>query len=161
MKSAIRKGFGFGLTSGIITTLGMMIGLERGTHNVSVIVAGIAVIAITDALSDSFAIFMADEAERDSEKSKWEETISTFISKFTVGILFALPFFFLEINQAIFASVAFGLILISILTYYIAKAEKRPILKIMLGHLLVTIVVIIVSGFVGQWADSLKENPKF
>ena len=161
MQSAIRKGFGFGLTSGIITTLGMMIGLNQGTHSVSVIVAGIAVIAITDALSDSFAIFMADEAERNSEKSKWEETISTFISKFSVGVLFALPFFFLEINQAIILSVAFGLILISILTYFIAKAEKRPVAKIMLGHLLVAIVVIIVSGLVGQWADSLKENPKF
>jgi VIT1/CCC1 family predicted Fe2+/Mn2+ transporter len=161
MKSSIKKGFGFGVTSGIITTLGMMIGLERGTHNVSVIVAGIAVIAVTDSLSDAFAIFMADETERESDQAKWQEALATFFSKFLVGASFALPFFFLEITQAIIFSVSFGLLLILILTYFIAKNEKRPALKLMLGHILATILVIIISGMVGQWADSLKENPKF
>ncbi len=161
MKSAIKKGFGFGITSGIITTLGMMIGLARGTQNVSVVVAGIAVIAVTDALSDAFAIFMADEAERESDQARWQETLSTFISKFAVGVFFALPFFLLKLNAAIIFSIAFGLILILILSYFIAKSEKRPVLKIMLGHLLVTIVVILVSAIVGNWADSLKENPRF
>ena len=32
-KSAISVGLGFGLTSGTITTLGLMIGLHTGTHS--------------------------------------------------------------------------------------------------------------------------------
>ena len=31
MKASIKKGFGFGLTSGVITTLGMMVGLNAST----------------------------------------------------------------------------------------------------------------------------------
>jgi len=161
MKSAIRKGLGFGMTSGIITTLGLMVGLSRGTHSVPVVVAGIAVIAVTDALADAFAIFMADEAERNSEKSKWQEALSAFAAKFSAGALLALPFFFLLMNQAIIASITLGLILILILTYFIAKSERRPVLKIMFGHLLVAVLVIVIGGLVGQWADSLKENPRF
>ena len=43
---AIRKGVGFGLTSGIITTLGLMIGLATSTGSRLVVIGGIFVIEI-------------------------------------------------------------------------------------------------------------------
>jgi len=33
MKHSLKTGFSFGLTSGIITTLGLMVGLHSGTHS--------------------------------------------------------------------------------------------------------------------------------
>ena len=56
MKISIRKGFGFGLTSGIITTLGLMIGLTFGTSSKAIVLGGIILIAVADALSDAMGM---------------------------------------------------------------------------------------------------------
>jgi len=155
MKSSIKKGFGFGLTSGIITTLGMMIGLNQGTHSTAIVLAGIGVVAITDAFSDSVAIFMADETELQSKSSIWQESLSTFFSKFIVAASFALPVIFMRLENAIVFSVIYGLVLITILSYIIAKNEKKSALKIIAGHLAVTIAAILISGLVGGYAKKI------
>ena len=46
------KGFSFGLTSGVITTLGMIVGLETATSSKLAVVAGIVSVAIADAFSE-------------------------------------------------------------------------------------------------------------
>ena len=80
MKISIRKGVGFGLTSGIITTLGLIVGLNAGTHSKIVVIAGILTIAIADAFSDSMGIHISEESGHKNKSSKeiWESTISTF-----------------------------------------------------------------------------------
>jgi len=63
MMLSIRKGFSFGLTSGIITTLGLIVGLHSGTHSALVIIGGILVIAVADAMSDALGIHVSEEFE--------------------------------------------------------------------------------------------------
>ena len=68
MKLSIKKGLGFGLTSGIITTLGMMVGLHSSTHSDKVVIGGILIIAVADAMSDALGIHISEET--DARKSK-------------------------------------------------------------------------------------------
>lgn len=63
LRKSMRTGASFGLTSGVITTLGLMIGLNAGTHSVPVVVGGILTIAIADALSDALGIHIAEESK--------------------------------------------------------------------------------------------------
>ena len=56
MKTFVMKGLGYGLTSGIITTLGMMVGLNAGTHSKVAVLGGIFIIAIGDSLSDALGM---------------------------------------------------------------------------------------------------------
>jgi len=49
MKHQLKTGVSFGLTSGIITTLGLMVGLHSGTQSRIAVVGGILTIAIADA----------------------------------------------------------------------------------------------------------------
>ncbi|MBW1983250.1 MAG: hypothetical protein JRI53_00900, partial [Deltaproteobacteria bacterium] len=51
IKRSLRKGISFGLTSGTITTLGLMVGLHSGTHSRMVVIGGILTIAVADAFS--------------------------------------------------------------------------------------------------------------
>ena len=82
MNHPIKKGFSFGLTSGIITTLGLIVGLHSGTHSKLVIIGGVLVIAVADALSDALGIHISEESEnKHSPREVWESTISTFLSK--------------------------------------------------------------------------------
>ena len=46
----LKKGLGFGLTSGVITTLGLIVGLHAGFQSKAVVIGGILTIAIADAL---------------------------------------------------------------------------------------------------------------
>ena len=156
MKISIRKGFSFGLTSGIITTLGMIIGLHSSTHSAPVVIGGILVIAVADALSDSLGIHVSEESEiKHPKKEIWESTFTTFLSKFIFALTFIVPVLFLPLSMAITTSIVWGLSLITIFSMYLAKKQKLKLHKVILEHLLVAIIVIIVTHYVGDWVATL------
>ncbi len=152
MKTSIKKGFGFGLTSGIITTLGLIIGLNSGTHSKNIIFGGIIIIAIADALSDSLGIHISEEAEnKHSTKEIWESTGSTFLSKLIIALTFVIPILLFNLQTAIVISIVWGLGLISLISLYIAKQKRIKPYKIIREHLTIAIFVIIATHFVGKW----------
>lgn len=156
MKHSIRKGFSFGLTSGIITTLGLIVGLHAGTHSKLVILGGILVIAIADALSDAMGIHISEESEqKHTTKEIWESTTATFLSKFLFALTFIVPILLFPLTTAIIVSIIWGLLLISAFSYYMAKKTKVKPYKVVAEHLLITILVIVITHYVGNWAASL------
>lgn len=152
MRLSIRKGFSFGLTSGIITTLGLIVGLHSGTHSNVVIIGGILVIAIADAMSDALGVHVSEESEnKHSTKEIWESTVSTFLSKFVFALIFIIPVLFLQLSTAIIVCVIWGLSLITIFSYYIAKQQNVKPYSIILEHLIIAIMVIMITHYVGDW----------
>jgi len=77
MKDSLRTGVSFGLTSAVITTLGLMVGLQSGTHSKIVVLAGILTIAIADAFSDALGIHVSEEAESGGGPQKLDNVISS------------------------------------------------------------------------------------
>lgn len=156
-KQSIKTGLSFGLTSGVITTLGLMVGLHSGTHSQKIVMSGILVIAIADAFSDALGIHVSEESDRQANiKEVWESTISTFLSKFIIALTFIVPVLFLELSLAIIVSVVWGLLLISILSFYIAKQQKQSPYLIILEHLFITVLVIIITYYIGNWVNALS-----
>ncbi len=150
VKPSIKKGFSFGLTSGIITTLGLIIGLYSGTNSTLVILGGIFTIAIADAMSDALGIHMAEESENKySPKEIWEATISTFLSKFIVALTFIIPVLLLRLFTAVIVCIVWGLSLIISFSYYLAKQQKIKPHEVILEHLTIAIIVIVVTYYVG------------
>ncbi|MEM3400308.1 MAG: hypothetical protein QXP42_05750 [Candidatus Micrarchaeia archaeon] len=155
MKLSIRKGFSFGLTSGIITTLGLIVGLHSGTHSTAVVIGGILVIAIADALSDALGMHMSEESEnKHTPQEIWESTIATFLAKFVFALTFLVPILLLPLDFAIIASVFWGLLLLAILSYRMAKAQNVRPYEVVFEHLLIAIVVIIITHYVGDWVGA-------
>ncbi len=155
MKLPIRKGVGFGLTSAIITTLGLIVGLNSSTHSVKIILAGILLIAISDALSDAMGMHISEESDKKkSVEHVWGATIATFFSKLIFALTFIIPFLIFEINIAVGISIVWGLVLISIFSFYVAKLKKDSSVKIVLEHLALAIIVILVTHYVGIWISS-------
>jgi len=151
MKASVRKGFGFGLTSGIITTLGLIVGLHSSTHSRLVIIGGILVIAIADAMSDSLAMHISEESENDhTSREIWEATIATFLAKFVFASIFLAPVLLLALSTAIIVSVIIGLSLIAVFSYYIAVQDKVSPQKAITEHLVIAIVVILITHFLGD-----------
>lgn len=109
MKHTIKTGISFGLTSGIITTLGLMVGLHSGTHSKLVVIGGVLTIAIADAFSDALGIHISEESEnKHSAKEIWEATIATFLAKFVFAMTFMIPLLLFKLATAIIVSVIWG-----------------------------------------------------
>lgn len=156
MKLSLRKGFGFGLTSGIITTLGLIVGLQSGTDSSTVVIGGILVIAIADAMSDASGMHVSQEFENThSTKEVWESTLSTFFAKLIVALTFVIPIVLLPLSTAIIVCIIWGLSLIVILNYFIAKEEGVKPYKVILEHLMIAVIVVVITHFVGNWIKTL------
>jgi len=160
MNKYIKIGIGFGLTSGIITTLGLIMGLSAGTHLKMVVIAGILTIAIADAFSDALGIHISEETAKDTTiKEIWEATASTFFAKLVFASLFIVPFILYDINLARIVCIAMGLIILGIFSYFIGLVRGMKPWKPVLEHLLIAIVVIFITNFVGiQIANYFNTN---
>jgi hypothetical protein len=91
MDKGMRTGILFGATSKVITTIGLMVGLQ-GRHAVAAVFGGVVVIAISDPMPDALGIYLAREADPESTRAHiWAATLWTFVSKFLLAISFALP----------------------------------------------------------------------
>ena len=149
MKEAIKTGVSFGLTSGTITTLGLMVGLFSGTHSRMVVLGGILIIAVADAMSDALGIHIAEESEgHHSEKQIWAATGSAFFTKFLYTLTFVIPVLLFSLKTAIFVSIVYGLIILGVLSWKIAKKKERAM--VMREHLVIAIIVIALTYFVGS-----------
>jgi len=155
MKNSFKTGLCFGLTSATITTLGLIVGLNSGTHSKEVVISGILTIAIADAFSDSLGIHLAEESKKNDKKAVWESMIATFISKFLFALTFLVPALFLELQSAVIASIAWGMLILGVLSYIIARSNKENPVMVIGEHWLIAIIVIIITNFVGTLISRL------
>ena len=79
---------------------------------------------------------------------------STFISKFVFALTFVIPVLLLPLSTAIIVSIVWGLSLLSIFSLYIAKEQKTKAWKVVVEHLLIAVLVIIATHYVGEWIAS-------
>ena len=155
MKVSLMKGVSFGLTTAIITTLALIVGLNASTQSIAVIISGIMIIAIADALSDSLGMHISEEASKKSSKEVRESTLATFIAKFLVGATFVIPIITMPLQTAVMVSIVLGLILITILSYFIAKRDKSNPLWTIGEHVALTLFIIVLTHILGSWISSI------
>jgi VIT1/CCC1 family predicted Fe2+/Mn2+ transporter len=155
-KHSIKTGLSFGLTSAIITTLGLMVGLHSGTKSKLVVIGGILIIAIADAFSDALGIHISEESENKHTTAEiWESTIATFLAKFIFASTFIIPLLLFPLNTAIVVSIMYGLILLSLFSLYMAREQGEKAWKVIGEHLVIAIMVIMLTHYVGEWIGSL------
>ena len=155
MKESLKSGFSFGTTSGIITTLGLIVGLNAGTHSVLAILGGILSIAVADGLSESTAMHVSKKSESKCLSYVWESTFATLIAKFIVTMTFAIPVISTDLQTAVWIDVAWGLFLLSILTYLVSEYKKEERWKDILEHLVIAVFTIIATHYLGEWVHSI------
>ena len=160
LNHSLRIGFSFGLTSGIITTLGLMVGLNSALgasiDSKLAVTGGILTIAIADSLSDAMGIHISEESEnKHTTKEIWESTIATLASKFVFALSFIIPVLLFEkLSTAIIVSIVWGLSLLSVLSFTIAHGQKTKPWKAVAEHLIIATVVIVLTYYVGCWIST-------
>ena len=156
IKESFKVGLYFGLTSGAITTMGVMVGLYAGTNSVNVVTGGILTIAIADAFSDALGMHVHEESENaHTPREIWESTLATFFSKFLFSLTFLVPLFIFPVKLAVVISVLWGLSTVAFLSYKIAKEQGTSPVKAILEHVMIAVVVVLMTQVVGNWVASL------
>ncbi|MBW2576072.1 MAG: hypothetical protein JRC89_12695 [Deltaproteobacteria bacterium] len=157
MRDSLRTGICFGLTSAVITTLGLMVGLHSGTHSRIVVLAGVLTIAIADAFSDALGIHISEESDKTrTAKQVWGATIATFLTKFLFALTFAVPVLLLPLSVAIIVSLLWGLSILTVLSYIIARSQDEPAWKIVGEHLIIASFVLVITHWVGDLIGTLR-----
>ena len=152
VRESIFTGLSFGLTSAVITTLGLMVGLYSGTGSRPAVIGGILTIALADAFSDALGIHISEESEsRHGNREVWVSTFSTFFSKLIFGSSFLVPVLFLELFTALVVSIVWGLSILSFLSYKMAVRRKSDPWKAIAEHLFIACMVIIMTHLIGKW----------
>ena len=156
MKDSLRTGISFGLTSAVITTLGLMVGLHSGTGSKLVVLGGVITIAIADAFSDALGIHVSEESENvHTTREIWYATIATFMAKFVFSLTFVVPVLLLSLFTAIIVCLVWGLSILTVLSYLMARAKGERAWKIVGEHVLIAIIVIAITHWVGDWVATL------
>ena len=156
LNHSLTTGISFGITSAVVTTLGLMIGLGTSTESKIIVLGGILSIAFADAFSDAMGIHVSEESElKHTKREIWESTIATFISKLAFALTFAIPILLFSLGTAILIAVVWGLLLMSIYSIRLAKKEKIKPYRVVAEHIGIIILVIIVTYFIGTWIRTL------
>ncbi|MFH1591134.1 MAG: hypothetical protein ABIC95_04370 [archaeon] len=151
MKRSLGIGVGFGLTSGVITTLGVIVGLNAGTGSRLAVIGGVITIAFADAFSDALGMHIAQESQKNiSHKTAWWSAMVTFFTKLVVALTFLVPILSFTSLSAIAVSIVWGLFIISVFSYLIAKRRAVNPWSAILEHLAIAMLVIIVTQLVGM-----------
>jgi len=159
IKSTYLKGITFGIASGIVTTLGLMVGLYSGTGSKLAVLGGILTIAIADAMSDAFGMHLSEESSKHTNQPEiWESMVATFLAKLIFALTFAVPVIFLDLKMAMYISFAWGMLLLGIISVYIAKWREESKTHAILEHWGIATAVVIISYGVGILIDKFFGN---
>jgi VIT1/CCC1 family predicted Fe2+/Mn2+ transporter len=152
MREAFRTGASFGLTSGVLTTLGLIVGLYAGTRSQLAVVGGIFTIAVADGLSDALGMHVHEESENEHTPQQiWAATGATFITKLVTSLSFLVPLFTLELPLAVAASVVWAFALLAWLSYRLAVSQGTSPWRAIAEHLTIAVAVVAVTHLLGVW----------
>ena len=155
LKRSLKTGLAFGLTSGTVTTVGLMVGLSAGTHSRLVFVGGVITIAVADAFSDALGIHVSEESlNQQSEREIWLATLATFLAKFFCALSFLIPLALFPLESAIWAGVFWGGILLALFSHWIARSQQKRSLPVIAEHLGVAAVVVVLTYYLGNWVST-------
>ncbi len=152
MRDALRTGASFGLTSGVLTTLGLIVGLYAGTRSKLAVIGGIITIAVADGLSDALGMHVHEESENEHTSQQiWAASGATFVTKLVTSLSFLVPLFTLELPAAVVASVIWAFALLAWLSYRLAVGQGASPWRAIAEHLTIAAVVVVLTHFVGVW----------
>ncbi|MFC1696965.1 VIT1/CCC1 transporter family protein [Nanoarchaeota archaeon] len=116
------QGMIFGSMDGVITTMGVLMGLFGASQSKEVIIVGVLAAGIADSFANATGFHVAEESEMiHTRREIWKSTITTFISTFIAVLLIVLPVIFIPNTLGIIVSGLLGCVLLTFLAFYVNK----------------------------------------
>jgi vacuolar iron transporter family protein len=143
--------FSFGSTSAIVTSMGVIIGLGAATAQTATIVSSLLIFAVADNISDSLSIHIYQEAEKLDERSAFRATLTNFVARLLIALSFVMIVVLLAYPYAGIVALVWGFLLLTGLSYALAKVRGVSPMPEIGKHLGVAVLVIAASRAIGSW----------
>jgi VIT1/CCC1 family predicted Fe2+/Mn2+ transporter len=141
----------FGSTAAIITSMGLIVGLDATTASTGALLGSILIAGLADNLTDSLSVHIYQESERLPESEAFRTTAINFIVRFSVSLTFILILVALPRLTAVRLTVIWGFFLLSGLSYLLGRARGVSPWSEIWKHGVVAVVVILISKAIGTW----------
>ena len=147
----------FGITSGILTTIGLLVGMNAATDSRLAVVAGILVIAMADSLSDSFGMYLSKLGERGGTRAAALRYASgTFAGKFIFPLSFAIPLLSpIALSTAVMIDLTWGAAVLALLSTEQALVTQTSVVRTIARNVGLAILIVCLSSLVGSIVPKL------
>ncbi len=65
-----------------------------------------------------------------------------------------IPLLLLPLQTAVIASIVWGMLVIAVLSYFLAKSQGERVMPVVLEHLGIAILVVVLSQLIGAWVGA-------
>jgi len=135
----------FGAVSAIVTSVGLIIGFGAAEFSKPTIIAGLLIVGLADNLTDSLSIHIYQESEKLEQQRAFVATLVNFAVRLLISLSFIALVLAFSTFKATAAALTWGVLLLTSLTWAVARSRKANVPIEILKHLSVAAVVIIVS----------------
>ena len=149
--------FSFGIASGVLTTLGIIIVLDASTVSRVAVIAGIVAVGVADSMSDAFGVYSLKKSERGtSQKNAITASVSTFLGKLICAATFIIPFMVVPTDAAVRISIMWGVLLLILVNFEIAIIQRESIWKTIVLNVFLAMLVMVISYYAGTYLSVLN-----
>lgn len=149
------EGAAFGIMSGVITILGVLIGLSV-TGVKSIASMGIVIVGVADAFSDAAGMYVSEESE--GMHKFWElfrSAAFTFAGKISMLVVLLVPVLLLNLWTGVLVSAAVGITIVAGLGLFIGRKKHLPgKIKMAVKYALIAMAIAIISYYIGGFAQN-------
>jgi predicted adenylyl cyclase CyaB len=150
--------FTFGITSGVLTTIGVLVGVNSATSSRLSVIAAVAAIAVADSCSDAFGMYMVKVSERGSSANQaLRFAFGTLVGKAVLPLTFIVPLLVLPLSAAVWVDLGWGAVMLALLSAEQAVVEQRSVARRIIRNLGLALVIIANSALAGWLVAWLKE----
>lgn len=141
----------FGGTAAIVTSMALIAGLDAARAGRAGMISALLIAAVADNLTDSLSVHMYQESQRLEQKEVFLGTLTNFGTRLLVCLSFVLIVAFFPARIAAAGGLFWGMALLLMLTFLLARYRQVSALSEIAKHLGVAVFIIFVSKQVGQW----------
>ena len=140
----------FGSTSAIVTSMGLIVGLDAATASRGALVSSLLIVALADNISDSLSIHVYQESEHLESRAAFRATLTNFMARLVVALTFVVLAIGLPQRALAPVALGWGLLLLGALSAQLARSRGASVTGEVGKHLGVALVVIVASREVAR-----------
>ena len=143
------RSLSFGSTAAILTSMGLIAGLDAATATKGAVLGSLLIVALADNLTDSLSVHIYQESERLPERAAFRTTVMNFLARISVSLTFVVMFAVLPTSAAVPACLVWGFLLLVSLSWLLARDRKVQAWPEIWKHAAVAAIVVLISKGVG------------
>jgi VIT1/CCC1 family predicted Fe2+/Mn2+ transporter len=145
----------FGGPAAIVASMALIVGLDAATAAKTTVVAGLLIIGVADNLTDSLSVHIYQESEKLAQRKAFATTVANFFTRLLVTLSFVSLFLQLPTTAAIYVCLAWGFLLLSGLSWLLARVRGVAAFPEIWKHSVVAVAAIAASKAIGDWLPGM------